>query len=230
MKDLGQKEALALYRPADEIKQKLGEITLWAFVGPYGSGKDSVMDFLQAYMPSRFARVVGDTTRSPRKGEKKGVTYNFRTKKEMIEDLNEGRFVQVAPGTIGNFYGTRPDQYPVGKIAMMAIQAAEMENFQSLGFKEVKWLLIVPRSDEDWQQWQSGNIQSPEDKKQRDDEAIRSYTLSLTNASTRYVLNDEIEKAAQRVIRLSDGRKIPDETLAKSTAHRNLSALKRRRH
>src|SRR5581483_8240726 len=111
-----QAEDIALYEAPLEILEKLGAVTLYAMVAPYGSGKDSIIDWLVTYRPDKFAPIVGDTSRPPRPGETEGVEYHFRTEAEMIEDLHASRFVQVAPGFAGNFYGTRPEQYPTDRI------------------------------------------------------------------------------------------------------------------
>lgn len=229
MKELGLNEEIALYQESQEVRRELGRVTLFAFVGPSGSGKDSIMNYLEESMPNRFAKVVGDTSRRRRKGEIDGRTYHFRTKKDMRDDLTAHNFVQVAPGSLGDFYGTRPGQYPIDKNAMMAVQARVMSKFSQLGFGRLLWLHIVPHSDEAWQQWQIGQGQSKDDERERLEEAISSYSLSLINRDTYYVLNDEIADAANRVVQISEGRRPADEQLAKKTATKNLDALKLRR-
>lgn len=228
MNKLGLLEDLALYEPAPAVLQKLSEVVLYAIVAPYSSGKDSIIDWLEDNRPHQFARVVGDTSRLPRPGEIDGTTYHFRSKTEMVDDLRNGRFVQAVPGFMNNFYATRPEQYPTDKIAVKPIQAREMAKFERLGLKEVKWLQIVPYSDEAWQVWQSRRTYKAKDQHQRDIEAIQSYTLSLVNQSTYFILNDEIEKAAQRVTQITIGRRPDDEVEARRIATCNLEILKKR--
>lgn len=228
MSELGFEEEQALYQPREEVLQSLEMVSLWAFVGPFGSGKDSIMSWLEQHRPHQFAKVIGDTSRPPREGEVDGITYHFRQKSDMLKDLQAGRFVQVAPGFVGDFYATRPEQYPTDKIAMKTVQARVIPTFQSLGFKEVRPLLIVPHSDDAWRSWQSDRRHNSKDQQEREAEAIQSYTLSLTDSTTRYILNDEIEKAGQRIVRLADGQNPPDEVKAKQIAVHNLEALKER--
>lgn len=229
MTEIGLQEEVTLFGlPDPEIQQMMGKVSLEAFIGPSRSGKDTIMDYLQSYMPGRFARVVGDTSRPPRKNEIEGATYHFRSKDEIKSDLLSRKFVQVALGPEGNFYGTRPEQYPTERLAMMAIMAREIPHFRQIGFKVINQLLIVPHSDEAYQQWQNAHGHSPASQRDREVEAVQSYVLSLADDKTRYILNDEVEKAAERVIRVVDGKKLLDETLAKQTAFRNLEALKAR--
>ncbi|MBA3757349.1 hypothetical protein H0X09_00560 [Candidatus Saccharibacteria bacterium] len=228
MGKLGQQEDLVLYEPPQSILEALPKVRLRALVGPSGSGKSTIIDILQKKWPTKYAQVVGDTTRRPRKGEVDGATYNFRAEEEMIHDLHARRFLQVVPGSMGNFYATRPEQYPANKFAIMAIQARVMEKFQKLRFKDIKWLLIVPCSDKDWLRWQESNAQSVQDRKEREAEAIDSYARSLSNPNTYYILNDTPENAARRIVQVDSNRRPDNEILAKQTAICNLEALKAR--
>lgn len=222
-------EELKLYEALEEVLREIGEVAVYGFVGPYNSGKDSIMSYLAVHRPDLFARIVGDTNREKRKDDIEGVTHHFRDTEAMVGDLHNQRFVQVAPSTLpGIFYATRPEQYSKDKIGMKAIYAREMANFRRLGFKEVKWLQIVPYSDEVWRQWQGMRKLKAKDRAQRDNEAIQSYTLALTNKDTYFVLNEEIEKAAQRVIQIAQDKRPADEPWAKQIAVRNLEAQKRR--
>lgn len=228
MKEIGLAEELAFYEPSPEVMQRLGEVSLYAFVGPSGSGKDSIMNWLAEHMPHRFARVVGDASRPPREGEKNGVTYHFRNLKAMKRDLMARRFVQVVPGFNDNFYATRPEQYPTDKIAMMAIQARAIPEFRKLGFKKLMRLLIVPYSDEAWQEWSQVHKYDERERKERTIEAIESYAKSLTDPLTRYILNDQVDKAAYQVIKVAGAERLEDESKAKKAAVANLQALKTR--
>ena len=226
--NLHLKEELALYEAPARVLRQIADVALWGFVGPSGSGKDTLMDWLVAHRPDLFARVVGDATRKKQKNDIEGLTHHFRTKQEMIDDLHNRRFVQVAPGSVGNFYATRPKQYPKSVIAMKAIYAREMANFRRLGFKKVKWLQIVPYSDGAWQEWGGVRQQNSQDQLERNQEAIESYKLALMNPDTYFVLNDNIEEAGQRIVRIAQGRLLPNAVEAKQIAVHNLDALKSR--
>jgi guanylate kinase len=203
----------------------MGEVSLYGIVAPYSSGKDSVVNELITKWPDLFAVIVGDTSRPPRQNEINGVTYHFRQLDEMIADLRAGRFVQVVPGFEGNFYATRPEQYPTGKIAVKPIQAREMLNYQKLNLKELKWLQIVPYSNEAWLLWRARRTFSPQDRAERDQEAIQSYELAFANPDTIYILNDTVENAAQRVLQVANGQIPADADKAKAAANEIYSHL-----
>ncbi|MEX2006618.1 MAG: hypothetical protein WD877_00350 [Candidatus Saccharimonadales bacterium] len=228
MNDQELAQAVADYQPPAELLAKISQVRFYAFVGPYGSGKDSIMDYLESHHPDRFARAVGDASRPPRPEEKEGVQYHFRTKENIKEDLLARRFIEITAGFSGYFYGSRLQDYPVGKIAVKAIMARHIPKFRALGFKEFKRLHIVPKSYGAWQGWLNTRRFKPEDQAEREAEAIESLALSLSDPQTCYILNDEIEMAAQRVIQIADGRRPVDETEAKQIAASNLEFLKRR--
>lgn len=227
MREPGLTEELHFYEPSPEVQRQIGEIVLYAVVGPSGSGKDSVMDHLAENWPDRFGRVVGDASRRPRKGEVDGQTYHFRTKDEMAKDLLAQRYVQVAPGSLGNFYGTRISEYPKDKISLMAIQARVMQGLNSLGFKRLVWLQLVPKSHDDWLNWQQNHDHTAEDTSERLEEGADSYTKALLNRDAYFILNDSIDDAAARIVQVADGRRPADERDAREIAVNNMEALKK---
>lgn len=212
-------ELLSSYRANPDVLQKMGEVILYGIVAPYSSGKDSVVNELVAKWPDLFAVIVGDASRPARQNEVDGVTYHFRQLDDMIDDLRVGRFVQVVPGFEGNFYATRPEQYPTGKIAIKPIQAREMLNYQKLNLKELKWLQIVPYSNDAWLSWRARRTFSPQDQTERDQEATQSYELAFANPDTVYILNDSVERAAQRVWQVANGQVPDDQEKAIAAAH-----------
>ncbi len=222
---------LKLYEALEEILREIGDVALYGFVGPYNSGKDSVMAWLQIHRPDLFHRVVGDTNRKKGKDDddKEGETHHFRTTPEMKDDLLNRRFLQVAPsGHSSIFYATRPQQYRSGKINMKAIYAREMASFRKLGFKEVKWLQIVPPSDEIWQSWQDPGDHRAADSTKRDEEAIQSMVLALSSKDTIYIKNNTIEHAGEQVVRIARGWQPLDQMVNKKLLVNNLEALKKR--
>ncbi|MEK7561332.1 MAG: hypothetical protein AAB541_00510 [Patescibacteria group bacterium] len=222
-------EELKLYEALEKVLIEIGDVALWGFVGPYGSGKDSIMSWLAVNRPDLFHRVVGDTNRSKGKDDKEGETHHFRTSEEMKTDLLNQRFVQVAPSDRpGIFYATRPQQYNSDKINMKAIYAREMATFRKLGFREVKWLQIVPPNDEIWQAWQDIRDHRAVDKTERDAEAIQSYTLALLNRNTVYIRNDEIKSAGEQIVQIAAGREPRDQPALRKLAVSNLESLKKR--
>lgn len=73
-----------------------------ALIGESGSGKSTIEKFLETYYG--YSRVISTTSRSPREGEKNGVSYHFETKEKMLEDIENGLYVEHQVFN-GNLYG-----------------------------------------------------------------------------------------------------------------------------
>jgi len=60
-------------------------------VAPSGSGKDAILDELtkKGYSP-----IISDTSRPIRKGEKEGITYFFKEKKDFLKNIQKNKMVE----------------------------------------------------------------------------------------------------------------------------------------
>ncbi len=83
-------------------KTNMGKLFLIS--GPSGVGKGTVCrEIFKKDLNLYFS--VSATTRSPRKEDKEGVTYFFKTKDEFESLIDEGAFLEWAQYN-GNYYGT----------------------------------------------------------------------------------------------------------------------------
>lgn len=77
--------------------------------GPSGAGKGTILAHtIESYPTLKYS--VSVTTRKPRKGEKEGVNYYFRTVEEFEKMLAENEFLEHQK-VYDNYYGT-----PVNKV------------------------------------------------------------------------------------------------------------------
>jgi guanylate kinase len=65
----------------------------------------AVIALLLKEYPSRFGKAVTHTTRSPRPGEKDGISYHFTTREVMEKEVQAGKFIGACVG-----YPTRVSQ------------------------------------------------------------------------------------------------------------------------
>lgn len=72
--------------------------------GPSGSGKGTVVEVLRQIAPNTGVSVSA-TTRSPREGEKDGVSYYFKTREEFEKLIENGEVLEHTTYN-GNYYGT----------------------------------------------------------------------------------------------------------------------------
>lgn len=87
--------------------------------GKSGSGKDAVLKELEK--SGEFTPIVSDTTRPMREGEVDGVSYNFPSKEEFLNKLNNGGYIEHREyhTTVGGvpdiwYYGCPTDDYTNG--------------------------------------------------------------------------------------------------------------------
>lgn len=76
--------------------------------GKTASGKDTIISKLLSRL-SNFRKVTTTTSRTPRNGEKNGVDYNFISREEFKQKIEEGLFFEYVEYG-GNFYGTEKTQ------------------------------------------------------------------------------------------------------------------------
>lgn len=92
--------------------------------GPSGAGKTTVLSELLRRRSDLYFS-VSSTTRTPREGERDGVSYHFVGLQDFQTDLAAGRFIEWAEYA-GNLYGTplRPllDAKRAGKVVVLDIE------------------------------------------------------------------------------------------------------------
>jgi guanylate kinase len=181
---------MATYKPNENLASQLAQVDVIATVGPTGVGKTIIME--QSGLPY----VISDTTREPRKDEKEGVDYFFRSDyDQLLKEIESGDFVQYIIGHTGEFYGTKGKSYPLIGTCTMAIVAAAIPVFRRLGFRKVTPIYIVPPNFNEWMK----RISTHRDKdlKERLIEAKESIQLALSDNSYLFMVNDDLEKAVE---------------------------------
>ena len=84
------------------IDVKNGAVLLLS--GPSGCGKSTLLKEVYKEI-SDYYFSISTTTRTPREGEIDGIDYFFVSKKEFLDDIKEGFFLEWAE-VHGNYYGT----------------------------------------------------------------------------------------------------------------------------
>jgi guanylate kinase len=189
------------YRSAPEVLEHIGGVKLLMLIGPTGVGKSTLINNLGlAFVPS-------DTSRPARPGEKDGIDFNFHSDySALTADITAGRFVQVAIGPSGDFYATKASSYPKSGFAVMPVVADVVPIFRQLGFKETFSAFITPPSYEEWMSRIKKHGLTDQEIKKRLPEAIRSLNFALTDATTHFILNDNLDKAAAQIQKLLDNK------------------------
>src|SRR4029077_16403784 len=127
------------------VLQHIANIDLLMIIGATGVGKTAIIKRLgMPYVPA-------DTTRPIRPEEIEGSDYFFRTDYEqVVNEIKNKQFVQIAVGPAGDFYGTRASVYPQVGLAVYAIEADVIPIFRKLGFNETPSAFVTPPTFLEW--------------------------------------------------------------------------------
>ena len=174
------------------------------FSGPSGSGKGTIMKSLLASRDDTVLS-VSMTTRAPRPGEIDGYHYHFVTREEFQKTIEEDGFLEYAEYN-GNFYGT--PEAPIrrllneGKNVMLEIEVQGAEKVMDHRSDVVSIFITTP-SYEELERRLRGRGTEPEEVIQKRMKTSQ-YELSRAFRYQYIVLNDEVEKAVDRIITIID--------------------------
>lgn len=183
-------------------KNKKGLLVI--FSGPSGSGKGTIMKSLLASRDDTVLS-VSMTTRAPRPGEIDGYHYHFVTREEFKKTIEEDGFLEYAEYN-GNFYGT--PEAPIrrllneGKNVMLEIEVQGAEKVMDHRSDVVSIFITTP-SYEELERRLRGRGTEPEEVIQGRMKTSQ-YELSRAFRYQYIVLNDEVEKAVERIITIID--------------------------
>lgn len=185
------------YQPAPPVLERIKNVSLLIIIGPSGVGKSSVISRLGLHF------VPSDTTRSARPEEKAGVDFYFLTDyDQVVADIKNGQFVQVAVGPGGDFYATRASSYPAAGFAVMPVVSDVVPIFRKLGFAKTISAFIAPPNYKEWMRRMGSHQLEGEQLTRRLAEARRSLNFALQDGLTHFILNNDLERAAIQVKQL----------------------------
>lgn len=183
-------------------KNKKGLLII--FSGPSGSGKGTIMKSLLASRDDTVLS-VSMTTRAPRPGEIDGYHYHFVSHEEFQKTIAEDGFLEYAEYN-GNFYGT--PEAPIrrllneGKNVMLEIEVQGAEKVMDHRSDVVSIFITTP-SFEELERRLRGRGTEPEEVIQGRMKTSQ-YELSRAFRYQYIVLNDEVEKAVDRINTIID--------------------------
>jgi guanylate kinase len=103
--------------------------------GPSGCGKSTLLKMLLQRHPTQFGYCVSHTTRQPREGEVRGVSYHFVEPAEFVNMINNQEFVEWTKYS-SSYYGTSISSLEQvvedGKIPILDIDLAGVRSIKAL--------------------------------------------------------------------------------------------------
>lgn len=172
---------------------------LFVLSGPSGVGKGTVRKALfEKNINLQYS--ISVTTRQPREGERNGIDYFFKTKEEFEQMIEENKLLEWAQ-FVGNYYGTPVDYVretlDSGKDVFLEIEVQGAMQVRH-SFPEAVLIFLIPPSLEELKNRIIGRgTETEEIVKGRLDTA--KVEIEMMNAYDYVVVNDQVEKACERI-------------------------------
>ncbi len=225
------RELQPTYEPNERVLKGLGEIGVLGLVGTTASGKTTSTSRLAKDYPELFGYVLNETGRRPRETDLVGVDFIYRSVEEFAEDVEAGEMVQYVISELGDIYGTRLSSYPKGKTGILPMVPKAAKHFRQLPFKSFDAAYVIPDDFDRWYNVQLAKHEkasgwTPEQRSYRMQEAAENVEQALADGQMKFVLNDEVERATERILQIARGEKPDDEDAARAVATQSLERLK----
>src|SRR5690606_12419111 len=152
--------------------------------GPSGAGKGTVSAHLRERMPE-ITYSVSATTRPPRRGEKEGVNYFFKTRSEFEQMIANDELLEWAE-YVGNYYGTPrrfvEEQLAEGRDVLLEIELQGARQVRKRFPQGVFIFLIPPSLDELRRRIEQRGTESEEVVLNRDRKSTRLNSSHVKNS------------------------------------------------
>ncbi len=170
---------------------------LFVISGPSGVGKGTMVARLASKGELIFS--VSCTTRKPREGETDGVHYFFLTEEEFLRRAENGEFLEY-DNHFGSYYGTLrsfiEEKLKEGSV-ILDLDVVGALNLKKAYPEAVLVMLLPPDKEALKQRLIHRHSETPH---QIEDRLARvDYELSLQDKFDYTVLNDEVEKAEEKL-------------------------------
>jgi guanylate kinase len=176
--------------------------------GPAGVGKGTLCEMVAKRRPDVFLSVSA-TSRPPRIGEKDGVHYYYKTKKQFEEMIKNGELLEYNKYVNGNYYGTptAPCEEHLQKGESIILEI-DVDGGKQVKQKrpEVVMVFVVPPSFCELEKRLRGRgSETEEDIQSRLKRSIEEFRLAKTYDYL--VVNDTAENAAAKIEAIIDAEK-----------------------
>ena len=166
-------------------------------VGPSGCGKTAIVkNICQKYF-GYFEKVVTDTSRTPRGGEKDGIDYNFVD----VSRFSNGEYLESACYA-GNWYGTRKASIEniiaKGKIPVLIMDIQGADSIRKVYGNDAV-VIFIDRNLEESADAVDSRKCSPEEKEKRKAQLQSDYEVK-TRCDRTVKNNGTLDDAATKVV------------------------------
>lgn len=202
-------KALKDYHISTASKRILDQTNLVLLVAATSSGRNTIIRELLKTGEYHF--IVSDTTRAPRINdgvlEQDGVDYWFRSEQEVLEDIQQGNYLeaevihnqQVSGISIRELEKSHQEQ----RIAITDVDIGGAQNIFAAK-EDVAAVLVLPPNFEEWQRRiRHRGKMSDEELRRRLQTACNIFASALESTHFTFVINDKLNEAAAEIHRLA---------------------------
>lgn len=177
---------------------------LMIFCAPSGSGKSTLVQYLMQQNPD-LAFSISCTSRSPRGTEQHGVEYYFLTPEEFRQRISNDEFLEYEEVYADKFYGTLKSEVErlseAGKTVLFDVDVKGGINIKKYYGDRAMSVFVQPPSIDELSRRLHGRGTDSEEMIQTR-LAKAGYEMSYASQFDRIVVNDDLDKAKQEVLRL----------------------------
>ncbi|TNY22697.1 P-loop containing nucleoside triphosphate hydrolase protein [Rhodotorula diobovata] len=189
--------------------------------GPSGTGKSTLLKKLFNEFPDKFGFSISHTTRAPRPGEERGVSYHYVTRDDFLDLVRRDGFIEHAEFS-GNLYGTSvqavEDVKKGGKMCILDIDTQGVKLIKANHpHLDPLYVFISPPSLSSLKARLTGRgTESESSLAERLGAAVGELEYAKSGAFDVVVVNDELERAydvLRRVVvdrEVGAGDRLPD--------------------
>jgi guanylate kinase len=214
---------VATYRPNQAVREQLAGCHVVAVVGPTAAGKTTLIDAALG-QDSNLHLILSDMSRAPRPGECDGRDAHFRSRTQMLDRKARQEYVNVTEGLNGgDVYATAPENFPRQGVGIMPLFADVVPEFRALPFASFKTVYILPSSWDVWQTRLDERAFTPDQRRARFVEAVRSLQFAVDDLETILVVNDDLRAATADFVRVLQPGPVPASVQAGQVMARKLA-------
>lgn len=204
---LKAQQLLKDYRPDDQALGLFRKAQILVFTGPFGVGKNAVINELLSRYPAKYYRIISTTSRQPRLNdgylEQNGQDYWFISNKQFVQGLKEHQFIEAELIHHKSLYGKNIAEFQkfkeFHKIAIFDSGLYGLVNLLTLR-PDLDFIFLLPPSFEEWlNRIEKRSNFETEEKIARFEDAITKFQYLLDNSVSSILINDSLSNTVSTI-------------------------------
>jgi guanylate kinase len=227
------KKILSSYEMSTESKELLAKTKFVMLSAISASGRNTIIEEL--LKTDQFYPVVSDTTREKRINdgveEESGKQYWFRSEEEVLERLNQGKYIEAALIHEQQVSGLSIEEFEkaaqAGKVAISDLEVQGVDVIMNASPNSIPIFVVPPSYDEWMKRWAKRGVITDTEKQHRIYSARQELYTALHKDYYHFVINDALPEVVQDIIDIANNKGSKDKELAaRKVAEKLLDSLK----